>query len=116
MAWWITMQGKGGVGKSLITAVYAQYLRDKYGEVQCFDTDPVNDTFRQYRTFGATRINILGEDQNINARAFDGLMEQLLGHEGVAVVDNGASTFVPLMAYMLDRSRITKLAARRSTP
>ncbi len=104
-----TMQGKGGVGKSLITAVYAQYLRDKYGEVQCFDTDPVNDTFRQYRTFGATRINILGEDQNINARAFDGLMEQLLGHDGVAVVDNGASTFVPLMAYMVENGVVDML-------
>lgn len=98
-----TMQGKGGVGKSLVSAILAQYLALKQqGAVGCFDTDPVNDTFAQYRAFGAQRINILGEGGNINGRAFDGLMEHLLASEGIAVVDNGASTFVPLMAYLVE--------------
>lgn len=104
-----TMQGKGGVGKSLITAIYAQYLVGKYGTVRCFDTDPVNDTFCQYRTFEASRINIMNADQNINARGFDTLMEQLLSAETPAVVDNGASTFVPLMAYMVENGVVDLL-------
>lgn len=106
-----TMQGKGGVGKSLASAVQAQYFRDKYGAeaVHCYDTDPVNDTFAQYSAFGTARINILNADNNINARAFDELMEKLLTTEGVSVVDNGASTFVPLMAYMVENGVVDML-------
>jgi hypothetical protein len=104
-----TMQGKGGVGKSLISAILAQYLQARHGEVACYDTDPVNDTFAQYGAFSAQRINILGEGGNINGRAFDGLMEQLLANDGVAVVDNGASTFVPLMAYAVENGVMNML-------
>lgn len=106
-----TLQGKGGVGKSLISAVNGQYFRDKVGanKVATYDTDPVNDTFSQYAAFQTKRIDILGTDQNINARAFDSLMESLLGSEGIAVVDNGASTFVPLMAYMVENGVVEML-------
>ena len=36
----LTLQGKGGVGKSLIAAILAQYLKGKGREVRCIDTDP----------------------------------------------------------------------------
>lgn len=106
-----TMQGKGGVGKSLSAAIQAQFFREKYGAdaVQCYDTDPVNDTLAQYAVFGASRIKILGQDQNINSRAFDELIERLVESNGVAVVDNGASTFVPLMAYMVENGVVDLL-------
>lgn len=106
-----TLQGKGGVGKSLTSAVQAQYFREKFGpeNVRSFDTDPVNDTFTQYQAFGAERINILGADNNINARAFDGLMEKLLSGQGISIVDNGASTFVPMLAYMVENSVVEML-------
>ena len=43
------LQGKGGVGKSFIASLLAQYLRDrKNGQVVCFDTDPVNPTLSRY--------------------------------------------------------------------
>ena len=48
----LTLQGKGGVGKSLVATVLAQYLREKGKDVRCIDTDPVNRTFAQYRWFG----------------------------------------------------------------
>lgn len=34
--------------------------------------------------------------------AFDGLVEKLVGEDGIAVIDNGAATFVPLMSYMAE--------------
>ena len=34
----LTLQGKGGVGKSLIAAVLAQYFRDHGRDVRCIDT------------------------------------------------------------------------------
>lgn len=106
-----TMQGKGGVGKSLTASLQAQYFTEKCGNVQCFDTDPVNDTLTQYTALKATRINVLNSDSNINARAFDQLMEKLFECKGVAVVDNGASTFIPAMAYMVENQVVDMLQA-----
>lgn len=103
------LQGKGGVGKSFVSAILAQYILDRAGAVALFDTDPVNDTLSQYQGLGARRVNILDHANNIDARVFDGLMEDLLSSRSVCVIDNGASTFVPLMAYMVENKAIELL-------
>jgi hypothetical protein len=108
----IVLQGKGGVGKSLAAALLAQYLKSNEtdpSQVFCADTDPVNDTFARYKAFSAQRVKILNSDKNIDARVFDGLIEKLLEHEGSAVIDNGASTFVPLSAYLVENNVIELL-------
>ena len=110
----LVLQGKGGVGKSLVAALLAQYLAQGKAAGQallCADTDPVNDTFARYGAFGAQRIKILNADKNIDARAFDGLIESVLAHEGNCVIDNGASTFIPLSAYLRENSVVELLQA-----
>ena len=96
------VQGKGGVGKSLIASMLAQYLTDFSGSViRCFDTDPVNPTFSRYQALNVETINILNEQNDINRREFDTLVEKLLDNsDDVAVIDNGAATFIPLMSYI----------------
>ena len=42
------LQGKGGVGKSFISAILAQFIA-KNSEVMCYDTDPVNQTFAAFK-------------------------------------------------------------------
>ncbi len=111
----LMMQGRGGVGKSLGAALLAQYLTHEGTVPSCYDTDPVNDTFSQYRAFGARRIDILGPDKNINARAFDDLVDELLWCDQTAVIDNGASTFVPLMAYLVE-NRVLDLLRTSGRP
>ena len=103
------LQGKGGVGKSLVAALVTQYLSSKHATVNCADTDPVNDTFARYKAFDAQRVKIMNGDNNIDARAFDGLIESLVAHDGVSVIDNGASTFVPLSSYLTENSVIELL-------
>jgi len=107
----MVLQGKGGVGKSFISAILVQYFRERAGAVKPFDTDPVNDTLSQYKGFEAKRVDILNDDNNIDARVFDSLMEDILASETICVVDNGASTFVPLMAYMVENKAIEVLQA-----
>ena len=97
----LSLQGKGGVGKSLVASVLAQYLRHKGEDVRCIDTDPVNQTFSQYTNLGAVHLRLLDQGR-IDPRAFDQLMERLLTEDGVFVVDNGASTFIPLWHYILE--------------
>jgi cellulose biosynthesis protein BcsQ len=89
----LSLQGKGGVGKSLIASILAQYLGRRSPMVRCVDSDPVNKTLAQYKSLRADPLPLLREG-SVDQRAFDELMEQLLTIEGVFVVDNGASTFI----------------------
>jgi len=106
----LTLQGKGGVGKSLIAAILAQYLKGKGREVRCIDTDPVNRTFAQYASLAADRLNLRDEHNRIEQRAFDSLMERFLTEDSATfVVDNGASTFLPLWHYLLENNALDYL-------
>jgi len=106
----LTLQGKGGVGKSLVAAILAQYFREEGRDVRCVDTDPVNRTFAQYAALGADRLSLRDEHNRIEQRAFDQLMERFLTEEGATfVVDNGASTFLPLWHYILENNALEYL-------
>ena len=97
-------QGKGGVGKSFIASILAQYLKERVQTeaIHCYDTDPVNPTFSRYTALSAQVVPILNDSNSIDSRKFDGLIEQLIELEGIAVIDNGAATFIPLMSYMAE--------------
>jgi CO dehydrogenase nickel-insertion accessory protein CooC1 len=55
----LILQGKGGVGKSLISSILGQYSQSRKITPHCFDTDPVNATFAQYQALQAEHINVL---------------------------------------------------------
>lgn len=97
----IILQGKGGVGKSVIAAAIAQYKMSKGQTPLCIDTDPVNATFEGYSALNVHRLNILENDE-INTRNFDALIEKISSTEdNDVVIDNGASSFVPLAHYLI---------------
>jgi len=96
----LILQGKGGVGKSMIAALIAQYQLTKGKRPLCLDTDPVNASFQAYKGLPVTRLNIL-QDEEIDPRSFDQLVELISQAKGDVVIDNGASSFVPLSAYVL---------------
>jgi hypothetical protein len=106
----LTLQGKGGVGKSLVASVLAQYFQEHGRDVRCIDTDPVNRTLAQYSALGADRLYLRDEHNRIDQRSFDTLMERFLTEDGATfVVDNGASTFLPLWHYLLENSALDYL-------
>ncbi|MBY0243105.1 MAG: conjugal transfer protein TraL [Burkholderiaceae bacterium] len=96
----MTLQGKGGVGKSLIAATLAQYKRSKGSSPLCIDTDPVNATFHGYKGLDVQRLQLM-EDNEINTRNFDALIETLAPLTDTAIIDNGATSFVPLSHYLV---------------
>lgn len=96
----MVLQGKGGVGKSMVAATLAQYLRHLGQSPLCIDTDPVNATFEGYRALDVQRLNILEGDE-INTRRFDDLVELVAGAQQDVIIDNGASSFVPLSHYLV---------------
>ena len=109
------LQGKGGVGKSFIAALIAQFRQDR-GEILAIDTDPVNATFLGYKAFDVKRAEIM-EGEDINQRNFDKLMETILQAScDDVIVDNGASSFIPLMSYMRSNGVIDILTELGHTP
>lgn len=96
----VILQGKGGVGKSVAAAFLAQYKAEKGQEVSCIDTDPVNATFFGYKALKVQRLKIL-EDDEIDPRSFDVLVELIAAAKGDVIVDNGASSFVPLSHFLI---------------
>jgi hypothetical protein len=101
----LALQGKGGVGKSYVAALIAQHQRARGQEVLCVDTDPVNATFSEYRAFEVRRLALM-DGSRINERRFNELMDLVLATDAVVVVDNGASSFIPLSNYMVENAAI----------
>jgi len=104
----ISLQGKGGVGKSLISAILSQYLLARGQDVHGIDADPVNQTLAEYRGLAVSRLNLLKEG-SVDQREFDLLMERFLTESGTFVVDTGASTFIPLWHYVLENQALEYL-------
>jgi hypothetical protein len=96
----IILQGKGGVGKSFIAATLAQYKESKGQKPLCIDTDPINATFAGYKALAVKRLQIMEGDE-INSRNFDTLVELVAKSKNDVVIDNGASSFVPLTHYLI---------------
>lgn len=103
----MVLQGKGGVGKSLIASLIAQHYQDADIDPICIDTDPVNQTFAGYKSFKAQQLDLMDGD-DLNPRAFDELIEMIMAadDDAVFVVDNGAATFVPLCAWMIENEAV----------
>ena len=96
----MVLQGKGGVGKSVIAALIAQYKASNGQAPLCIDTDPVNSTFHGYKSLNVRRLQIMDGDE-INSRNFDSLVELIAPSTDDVVIDNGASSFVPLSHYLV---------------
>lgn len=96
----IILQGKGGVGKSFIATILAQYKAAKGQNPICIDTDPVNATFHGFKALNVKRLQIMEGDE-INSRNFDSLIEIIASSKSDVIIDNGASSFVPLSHYLI---------------
>lgn len=103
------LQGKGGVGKSFVAALLAQHRHESNVPVVCVDTDPVNATFAGYKAFPVKRIELMSGNK-INESEFDRLMELIVENpDAEIIIDNGASSFIPLSSYLMDNQAIELL-------
>jgi hypothetical protein len=104
------LQGKGGIGKTLVSTILAQWIKPKdEAELRCYDTDQENPTFSRYKAMNVRHVPVLTDARTIDPKRFDALMIELLEAEGNCVVDNGANSFTPLMAYLLENDAFALL-------
>lgn len=104
----LLLQGKGGVGKSLIASLIAQYLHAQGTPPVCVDTDPVNATLMGYKSLDPVRVELMDGSMLVERR-FDGLVERIIADDVDYVVDNGASSFLPLSNYLVENDAIRVL-------
>lgn len=95
------LQGKGGVGKSFSCSTMAQFYSFKQVPVKCIDTDPVNATFAGYEALNVQRLELMNQAKQINPRYFDNLIQLISETDCDIIIDNGASSFVPLSHYLI---------------
>lgn len=95
------LQGKGGVGKTFVASLLAQFYHENNAPLVCLDTDPVNGSFGAVRALGAAHVSLL-EGDRIAVDALDELVERAIVEDAHFVIDNGAASFVPLSRYLVE--------------
>lgn len=105
------LQGKGGIGKSLVSSFLAQYFKDSGARLLCLDTDPINATFTAIEALEVEQVAIMEGDNQINVRCFDDMTEQLMETDRTVVIDNGAASFTPLSNYLFENQIFAQLQA-----
>jgi hypothetical protein len=95
----VVCSGKGGIGKSFISALVAQYyLHVLMRPVACFDVDAQTATLSGYGALNAKRIELV-RDGTIDAGRLDDLMLAILEANSDVICDVGSSSFIPFVKY-----------------
>ena len=97
----LCLQGKGGVGKTLIASLLLQYCQHTGREVVGYDADPVNESLSSIKALGAKTIGLV-EGEKLVVRTADQFVEDLLTCPTDVVLDNGAAGFLAVSTYLVE--------------
>jgi hypothetical protein len=96
------LQGKGGIGKSVVASWLAEFLLGRGQPVRCIDGDPVNRSLSQHKAFTVEKLDLVNQDGIVERTRYDWVVERFATDEAVFVVDNGATVFLPLWTYIVE--------------
>ena len=96
------MQSKGGVGKSVVSSLMSQYLKDKVNNLSIIDIDPNNKTLASYKNLNVKQIDIIKDDENIvDQSKFDVFLQDFLQTDNSTfLIDTGSGEYLPLNNYL----------------
>lgn len=96
------MQGKGGAGKTFVSWLLTQYIKEHGNLVNGFDIDQQNPMLSSYKALPIKQIDLTAKEDSsaIDRSKFDNLMHAILDTEGDSVIDTGAKEFTALVGYM----------------
>ena len=99
----LVMNSKGGVGKSVVSVLLAQYLLEKQkGKVMLVDTDPANKTLASFKALKVDAVDVISEDTDlVDQSKFDSFLEKFLENDKACIVDTGSGEFLPLNDYLI---------------
>ena len=105
----LILQGKGGVGKSVVATWLAEYLIKRGKNVRCIDGDPVNRSLAQYKALNAEKLDLVSEEGLVVRARYDALVQRFATEDGVFVMDSGATAFLPFWSYIVESEMIRVL-------
>src|SRR5580658_8850000 len=102
----LILQGKGGVGKSVVASWLAEFLIKRGQNVQCIDGDPVNRSLGQYKALRAEKLDLVNSDGLVQRTRYDALLERFATEEAVFILDSGATAFLPFWTFVVETRMI----------
>lgn len=97
------MQSKGGAGKSVCSAILAQYLNEKTeGNLSLIDTDPSNKTLGSYKALNVQMVNVIGDNKLVDQSKFDSFMNDFIENDKSMIVDTGSGDFLAINSYIYE--------------
>lgn len=90
----LVLQGKGGIGKSVVASWLTEFLAARGQKVCAIDADPVNRSLGQYKALGAEKLDLMNQDGLIERSRFDHLVDRFATEDSIFVVDSGATAFL----------------------
>ena len=103
------LQGKGGVGKSVVASWLAEFLATHGHKVCAIDADPINRSLGQYKGLKPELLDLVNADGLVERNRFDTLVDRFATSDAAFVVDAGATAFLPLWTYILETELIRVL-------
>jgi hypothetical protein len=97
----LVCQSQGGVGKTLISVLLTQYLRDRGHPVRAYDLDPCSNTFASFEALEVMQPDLWSADAlGLNTAVFDPFLETLMVSQDEVVVDISSRAFLSWIAYL----------------
>jgi len=107
----LVLQGKGGIGKTYVASLLAQFYLEAGRRVVCYDADPVNASLTAITALAARPVKLFKGDQ-IDVGEIDKVVAEFLTLPDDVIVDNGASGFVPFSRYLIENQISDVLAGQ----
>ena len=99
----LTIGAKGGIGKSFVAALMAQYLIDNVAECEpvCIDLDFKNKTFSRYTGLNVALIDV-ESNGDIDKSKFDLFINRVdaAAPDDIMIVDTGGNIYLALTDYL----------------
>lgn len=107
----LTLQGKGGAGKSLVALILADYLSERLPGLRCLDADPVNRSFGGYKALEPIFLALRPD----GSPDCEGMIATLAEPQASSLVDTGSTIFLPLMSYLVQSRALETLQSGGKT-
>lgn len=106
------MQGKGGAGKSFVSSLIAEYIKDLNPNNLVLDTDPLNQSLLKIKRLNCEFVDILDKSKDhINNNQFDIIIQKIIdSNSDHILIDTGSSAFIQLCSYINQQNVIQTLS------
>lgn len=108
----IVIAAKGGIGKTYVASLLAQYAATIGTPMRVRDLDQSNAMLARIPSLKAESVNLL-TDARFDATLFDGLVREIVTVPGPYLLDVGASTFQDVWRYTV-KYRLVELLAMQN--